>query len=109
MLRSEHDLFLADYNARLEKVMPKITEIAPDAYRICVFYPEINLQVNHFLVKDDEPLLFHTGLRRMWSQVREGVSKIIVDPAKLRWISWSHFEADGASRYASASASPKAF
>jgi flavorubredoxin len=75
------------------EAIPKITEIAPDVYRICVFYPEINLQFNHFLIKDDEPLLFHTGLRRMWPQVREGVSKII-DPAKLRWISWSHFEAD---------------
>src|ERR1700716_3404842 len=93
MLRSEHDLLLSGYNAPSEKAMPKITEIAPDVYRICIFYPEINLQFNHFLVKDDEPLLFHTGLRRMWPQVREGVSKII-DPAKLRWISWSHFEAD---------------
>jgi hypothetical protein len=45
---------------------PAITEIAPDVYRICVLDPDIDLQFNHFLVKDDEPLLFHTGLRRMW-------------------------------------------
>ena len=77
----------------MEKRHAKITEIAPDVYHICVFYPEINLQFNHFLIKDDEPLLFHTGLRRMWPQVHEAVSKII-DLAKLRWISWSHFEAD---------------
>ena len=73
--------------------MPQVTEIAPDVYRICVYYPEINLQFNHFLVNDDEPLLFHTGLRRMFPEVREGVSKVL-DPAKLRWISWSHFESD---------------
>ncbi len=73
--------------------MPDVVEIAPDVYRICVFYPEINLQFNHFLVKDDEPLLFHTGLRRMFSSVREGVAKVM-DPARLRWISWSHFESD---------------
>jgi len=73
--------------------MPQVTEIAPNVYRISVFYPEINLSFNHFLVKDEEPLLFHTGLRRMFPQVREGVEKVI-DPAKLRWISWSHFEAD---------------
>jgi hypothetical protein len=72
---------------------PAITEIASDVYRICVLDPDIDLQFNHFLVKDDEPLLFHTGLRRMWSDVREGVSKLI-DPARLRWISWSHFESD---------------
>lgn len=73
--------------------MPQVTEIAPDVYRICVFYPEINLQFSHFLVKDDEPMLFHTGLRRMFPEVREGVAKVL-DPARLRWISWSHFESD---------------
>lgn len=73
--------------------MPNVIEIAPDIYRISVFWPEINLQFNHFLVKDDEPLLFHTGLRRMFPEVREGVAKIL-DPARLRWISWSHFESD---------------
>lgn len=52
---------------------PAITEIAPDVYRICVLDPDIDLQFNHFLVKDDEPLLFHTGLRHMWSDVREGI------------------------------------
>ena len=49
--------------------------------------------LQHFLVKDQEPLLFHTGLRRMFPQIREGVEKVM-DPAKLRWLSWSHFEAD---------------
>jgi flavorubredoxin len=73
--------------------VPQVTEIAPDVYRICVFYPEINLQFNHFLVEDEEPLLFHTGLRKMFPEVREGVAKVM-DPAKLRWISWSHFESD---------------
>src|SRR5437870_957865 len=73
--------------------MPHVAEIAPDIYRICVFYPELNLQFNHFLVKDEEPLLFHTGLRRMFPEVREGVAKVL-DPAHLRWISWSHFESD---------------
>ncbi|MBS1853527.1 MAG: MBL fold metallo-hydrolase [Acidobacteria bacterium] len=73
--------------------MPHVTEIAPDVYRISVFYPQINLQFNHFLVKDDEPLLFHTGLRGMFPEVRAGVAQVI-DPAKLRWISWSHFESD---------------
>jgi hypothetical protein len=73
--------------------LPTVTEIAPDVYRITVFYPAINLQFNHFLVKDHEPLLFHTGLRGMFPEVREGLSKVI-DPAQLRWISWSHFESD---------------
>ena len=73
--------------------MPQITEIAPDVYRISIFWKEINLQFNHFLVRDEEPLLFHTGLRRMFPELREGVAKVL-DPARLRWISWSHFESD---------------
>lgn len=73
--------------------MADITEIAPDVYRISVFWPEIDLQFNHFVVRDEEPLLFHTGLRRMFPDVREAVAKLI-DPAQLRWISWSHFESD---------------
>ena len=73
--------------------MPQVTEIAPDVYRISVFSSEFNLQFNHFLVLDDEPLLFHTGLRRMFNEVREGVAQVL-DPARLRWISWSHFESD---------------
>ena len=73
--------------------MAVITEIAPDVYRICELYPQINLQFNHFLVKDDEPLLFHAGLRAMFPGVREAVARVL-NPAQLRWISWSHFESD---------------
>lgn len=73
--------------------MPHVVEIAPDVYRISIFWKEINLQFNHFLVKDEAPLLFHTGLRRMFPELREGVAKVI-DPSRLRWISWSHFESD---------------
>ncbi|MEW6144042.1 MAG: MBL fold metallo-hydrolase [Thermodesulfobacteriota bacterium] len=73
--------------------MPRIDEIAPDVYRICVMYKEIGLQFNHFLVKDDEPLLFHSGLNSMFSDIYEGVSKLI-KPSQLRWVGFSHFESD---------------
>lgn len=64
--------------------MPNVTEIAPDLFRISVFVP---------LVRDEQPLLFHAGYRQMFPEVREGVASVI-DPAKLRWISFSHFESD---------------
>jgi flavorubredoxin len=51
------------------------------------------MQFNHFIVRDDEPLLFHTGYRGMFPALREAVSKLI-DPAKIRHIAWSHFESD---------------
>ncbi|HEX8287541.1 MAG TPA: MBL fold metallo-hydrolase [Pyrinomonadaceae bacterium] len=70
-----------------------ITEIASDVYRFSTFVPEINLQFNQFLVKDDEPLLFHTGMKALFPLVREAVAKV-VNPKDLRWIGFSHFEAD---------------
>jgi flavorubredoxin len=70
-----------------------VTEIAPDLYRISTYVPGIDLQFNQFLVKDDEPLLFHTGMKSMLPLVRDAVTSLI-DPSRLRWIGFSHFEAD---------------
>lgn len=70
-----------------------ITEIAPDIYRISNYVPEINIQFNQFLIRDDEPLLFHTGHRAMFPLVRDAVASII-DPSMVRWLGFSHFEAD---------------
>ena len=70
-----------------------IEEIAPDLYRISTYAPEIDLQFNQFLVKDDEPLLFHTGMKALFPSVLEAVSSLI-DPSRIRWIGFSHFEAD---------------
>jgi flavorubredoxin len=73
--------------------MPRISEVAPDIFQITEFVPEINLQFNHFLVRDDEPLLFHTGYKRMFPLIQGAVATLI-DPSRLRWISFSHFESD---------------
>lgn len=73
--------------------MTTITEIAPDIYRISTYNSQIDLQFIQFLVKDEEPLLFHTGLRGIFPQVRDAVATLI-DPSKIRWLSFSHFEAD---------------
>jgi flavorubredoxin len=70
-----------------------VEEIAPDVYRISKYAPEIDLQFNQFLIKDDEPLLFHTGMKALFPSVLESVSSLI-DPSTLRWIGFSHFEAD---------------
>lgn len=73
--------------------MATITEISPDIFRISTFIPDANLQFNQFLVRDDEPLLFHTGLKKLFPVVRDAVATL-VDPASLRWIGFSHYEAD---------------
>ena len=73
--------------------MTNITEIASDIFRINTYFSDFNLGFSQFLVRDDEPLLFHTGMKGIFPIVHEAVSELI-DPTKLRWIGFSHFEAD---------------
>jgi flavorubredoxin len=49
---------------------------------------------NQILVVDDAPLLFHTGMRGLFPLVREAVAHVLGDAAKLRYVSFSHYEAD---------------
>jgi flavorubredoxin len=48
---------------------------------------------NQYLIVDDEPLLFHTGPRKMFPLVREAVASIM-PVERLRYLSFSHVEAD---------------
>lgn len=73
--------------------MALTTEIAADVYRISIFVQQFDLQFNQFLVKDDEPLLFHTGPRAMFPEVRDAVARL-VPLGELRKLCFSHFEAD---------------
>ena len=70
-----------------------VTEIAPDLYRLSIYAQDFDLEFNHFLIDDEEPLLFHAGLRGMFAPLRDAVAKVI-DPARLRWVGFSHFESD---------------
>ncbi|HEY8079913.1 MAG TPA: MBL fold metallo-hydrolase, partial [Labilithrix sp.] len=73
----------------------RIDEIADGIYRVSTPVPEMpgGFSFNQYLVKDDEPLLFHTGGRRLFPAVRDAISRVL--PARdLRWISFSHHEAD---------------
>src|SRR5262245_57504990 len=75
----------------------RIAEIANGVYRLSTFVTEVappaGFTFNQFLVLGDEPLLFHTGPRRMFPLVREAVSRVVA-PEKLRWIAFGHYEAD---------------
>jgi flavorubredoxin len=76
---------------------PSIDEIAEGIYRISVHVPDIappaGFTFNQFLIDAEEPMLFHTGLRRMFPIVLEAVQSIM-PVERLRWISFGHFEAD---------------
>jgi flavorubredoxin len=73
-----------------------IHEIAAGIYRINtpVALPGAGaFNFNQYLIADDESLVFHTGPRRMFPLISEAVGKILpLD--KLRYIAFSHFEAD---------------
>lgn len=70
-----------------------VTEIAPEVFRFSTLHPDYGIQFNQFLVRDDEPFLMHTGFRKMFPATLEGVASVL-DPARLRWIGFSHFESD---------------
>ena len=67
----------------------KIDEIDDRVFRLSVFVPDIappaGFTFNQFLVVGDEPLLFHSGLRRMFPLVSAAVAKII-PLERLRWM-----------------------
>jgi flavorubredoxin len=73
--------------------MAQITEIGPEIFKISTFIPETDIQFQQFLVRDEEPLLYHTGMKGIFQIVKESVAKLVV-PSKIRWIGFSHFEAD---------------
>ena len=73
--------------------MTTINEIAPDLFRLSIYDPDFDMQFNHFLVRDEEPLLFHAGLKAMFPELRKAMVTLI-DPVKLKYIAWSHFESD---------------
>jgi flavorubredoxin len=72
-----------------------IAEIAAGIYRIStpVARPGFSFTYNQYLVADEQPLLFHTGLRRMFPLVREAIDAVL-PVARLRFVSFSHYEAD---------------
>ena len=73
-----------------------VFEIAPGIYRINTPIsipggPEFSF--NQYLIVDDEPLVFHTGPRRMFPLVLEAIERLMpID--RLRYVALSHFEAD---------------
>ena len=48
---------------------------------------------NQYLLLDEQPLLFHTGPRKMFPLVREAVESVM-PVSRLSFIAFSHFEAD---------------
>ena len=74
-----------------------VHEIADGIFRIStgVPIPAIpgGFSFNQILVRDEAPLLFHTGPRGLFDATREAIERIL-PVASLRYVGFSHFEAD---------------
>jgi glyoxylase-like metal-dependent hydrolase (beta-lactamase superfamily II) len=75
----------------------RIDEIAPGIHRISTPVPPEAMPggftFNQFLIEDEQPLLYHTGPKKMFGLIREAIDRVL--PAEsLRWIGFSHYEAD---------------
>ena len=73
-----------------------VHEVADGIYRIntpVVIPGAGGFSFNQYLIVDEEPLLFHTGPRKMFPLVREAVASVL-PVERLRHIALSHVEAD---------------
>jgi len=73
-------------------------EISDGIFRISTPVASIaggGITYNQYFLVDDGLMLFHTGKRRMFSQVQVAIARVL-PLERLRWISFSHFAADDA-------------
>lgn len=72
-----------------------VQEIAEGIYRINTPLSIVpgGFSFNQYLIMDDEPLLFHTGPRKLFPLVSEAVASVM-PVERLRYISFSHVESD---------------
>ena len=80
----------------MEPMTPTVDEISDGIFRISTWIPDVSPEgftFNQFLVRDEQPLLFHTGPRGLYPLVAEAVATVL-PVESLRWISFGHVEAD---------------
>ncbi len=73
-----------------------VDQIADRIYRISTFVPDVGptgFTFNQFLVDAEEPLLYHTGMRQLFPHVSDAIEQVM-PVERLRWIAFSHLEAD---------------
>jgi flavorubredoxin len=74
----------------------RIDEVADGIFRLSSWVPKVTAEgftFNQFLIRAEQPMLFHCGHRAMFPQISEAVAKLI-PIERLRWIGFSHLEAD---------------
>ncbi len=73
-----------------------LDEIADGIFQISTYLPdagEWGFTVNNFLIRADEPLLFHCGSKPLFENAAEFVSRVM-KLSRIHWVAFSHVEAD---------------
>ena len=75
--------------------MTRIDEVGDGVHRISTPVTAIpgGFTFNQYLLVDDEPLLFHTGMRSLFPAVRAAI-ETVMPFERLRWVAFAHVEAD---------------
>jgi flavorubredoxin len=73
----------------------RVDEVADGIYRISTPLREVlgGFSFNQYLVRDDEPLLFHSGPRQLAPLTMEAIASVL-PVESLRWLAFAHFEDD---------------
>ncbi len=70
-----------------------VHEIATGIYRLSTHIEPADFTFNQYLIEAEQPLLFHTGMRGLFPSVSAAAARVL-PLARLRWISFGHYEAD---------------
>lgn len=75
----------------------RIDEIVPGIHRISTPVPPEAMPggftFNQFLIESEQPLLYHTGPKKMFPMIREAIERVL-PVESLRWVGFSHYESD---------------
>jgi flavorubredoxin len=79
----------------MSQTTTRIDEIDDGIYRVSTPVTAVpgGFSLNQYLVTDDEPLLFHTGPRGLFSEVRTAIARVLPFE-KIRHVAFSHYEQD---------------
>lgn len=70
-----------------------VDEVADNVFRLSTFVEASGLTFCQYLLRAEQPLLFHTGHRGLFGQVRDAVETVL-PASSLRWVGFGHLEAD---------------
>ena len=73
----------------------RVDEVSDGIFRLnhAVATPGGDFSFNQYLIVDEQPLLVHTGPRRLFAAVRDAIARVL-PVERLRFVAFSHYESD---------------